>query len=202
VEQPDVYAYPFGENLYINLTNRCWNDCQFCLRRGSNGVGGHYLWLKKEPSVQDVVGQMGSLKDYGEIVFCGFGEPMMRLDTLLKVAAYCKEYGKSVRIDTSGLANLYYGEDITPRLEGLVDTVSISLNATNARDYEAICYPQFGEESYEGMLAFAHYSKTHVKNVIFTVIDNMSDEQIERSRRIADELGVTLRIREYIEPEV
>ena len=93
MERSDVYTYPYEGNLYINLTNRCTNNCEFCVRRGADGVGGHYLWIKKEPTAQEVIAQMDHLDRYREVVFCGFGEPMMRLPELLEVAAYAKEKG-------------------------------------------------------------------------------------------------------------
>ena len=116
MERSDVYTYPYEGNLYINLTNRCTNNCEFCVRRGADGVGGHYLWIKKEPTAQEVIAQMDHLDRYREVVFCGFGEPMMRLPELLEVAAYAKERGKYTRINTNGQAqpHLRPGRDPGP----------------------------------------------------------------------------------------
>ncbi len=197
----DVYAYEFEGKLYINLTNRCTNDCEFCLRRGNEGVGGHYLWIVKEPDAKEVIEQFGELDKYQEVVFCGFGEPTIRLEVLKEVAAYLKKHNKKVRLDTNGLANLYYGRDITPDLEGLVDTVSISLNTSSPEKYEALCHPEFGISSFEGMLDFAKKAKEHIPEVIFSVVDTIGEEEIAKCRNIAQSLGVPLRVRYYIEPE-
>ena len=199
----DVYAYDFGDNLYINLTNRCPNRCVFCLRSSRDGVGGHRLWLEKEPMAQDVIEQMNAYDpaSYNEVVFCGFGEPTERLDVLLEVAAYAKSMHKTVRLDTNGLANLIHGEDVTPRLAGLVDTVSISLNATDAKKYDALCRSQYGETAYEALLDFAKKAKQYVKDVVFTVVDSIGEEEIQKAQRIARACGARLRIREYIAPE-
>lgn len=199
MEHQDIYVYPFGENAYINLTNRCTNDCMFCLRRTQNGVGGHYLWIKKEPSVQEVLTQMGPMANCKEVVFCGYGEPMMRLDVLLKLADFCKQAGKPVRINTNGQANLFYERDVTPQLAGLVDTVSISLNASNAEDYDARCHSQYGEEAFDGLLDFAKRAQKYVPNVVMTILDNLSDEEIEQCKRLCAQRGLQLRIRHYIE---
>jgi TatD family-associated radical SAM protein len=144
---------------------------------------------------------MGDLGRYGEVVFCGFGEPMERLDELLAVAAHAKAQGKKVRVNTCGLANLIHGHDITPRLRGAVDTVSISLNASDARAYDALCQSRFGEAAFAALLDFAARAKDYVPEVVFTVVDSVGEAEIERSRRIAAEVGATLRVRPLIEPE-
>lgn len=197
----DVYAYEFEGKLYINLTNRCTNDCEFCLRRGTDGVGGHYLWIVKEPDAKDVIEQFGDLNKYREVVFCGFGEPTIRLEVLKEVAAYLKKHNKKVRLDTNGLANLYYGRDITPELAGLIDTVSISLNTSSSEEYEALCHPVFGISAFEGMLDFAKKAKEHVPEVILSVVDTIGEDEIAKCRKIAERIGVPLRVRYYIEPE-
>jgi TatD family-associated radical SAM protein len=197
----DVYAYAYGDNLYINLTNRCPNSCVFCLRNDREGVGGHKLWLTKEPSAQDVIGQMGDLRKYNEVVICGFGEPMERLDVLLEVAAYAKANGKKVRVDTCGLANLMYGCDVTPQLEALVDTVSISLNASDSKTYDSLCKSMYGEAAFDALLDFTVKAKAHVPDVMFTVVDSIGEEEIEKAKKIAEQCGVRLRIRTYIKPE-
>lgn len=199
MESKDVYVYDYGDNLYINLTNRCLNDCQYCIRRLTNEVNGHYLWIKREPSAQEVISQLGVISGYKEIVFCGFGEPLIRLDALKVVARYCKEVGQRVRVNTNGLANLLYDCDITPQLDGLVDVVSISLPALDAEMYDFLCHPQFGPKSFEGMLEFARLARDYVDEVYFTIFDSMTDEEIARGKEIAKSVGAKTRIRHFIE---
>ncbi len=126
----DTYVYEYGSGLYVNLTNRCNNNCAFCLRHTNQGVGRHRLWLEHEPTAEQVIEKMQNLSAYEEVVFCGFGEPTLAWETLKQVAAYVKRQGKPVRVNTNGLGNLANGRDITPEAKGLVDTFSISLNAS------------------------------------------------------------------------
>ncbi|MDL2225925.1 TatD family nuclease-associated radical SAM protein [Eubacteriales bacterium OttesenSCG-928-M02] len=198
----DVYAYPYQGNLYINLTNRCTNNCEFCVRRGADGVGGHYLWIKKEPTAEEVIAQMGEdLSPYGEIVFCGFGEPTIRLDVLLQVAAYAKEKGLKVRVNTNGQASLIHGEDITPQLEGKVDCLSVSLNMGDAVGYDNACHSQYGLAAFDGILDFSKAAMAHVPEVILSVVDVIGEEEIQKCKTICAARGIPLRVRSFIEPE-
>lgn len=197
----NTYAYAYGENLYINLTNKCPNDCEFCIRREGEGIGGHKLWLEREPTAQQVIQQMGDLTPYQEVVFCGFGEPMVRLRTLLEVAAYAKAQGKHTRINTNGLANLIHGEDVTPQLRGLIDTISISLNASDAKAYDAVCHSAYGLRAFPALLEFAKRVRQYVPHVQFSVVDTIGAAEIQRSQALADACGVQLRVRAWIEPE-
>lgn len=132
-----------------------------------------------------------------EVVFCGYGEPTLRLDTLVRVACGVKALWPDmpVRINTNGLANLQYGEDITPLLHGCVDTVSISLNAPTAQEYAALCRPAFGEKAYEGLIDFARCARAQVPHVVMTVVDVIGPEAVEACRRVAEAAGVEYRVR-------
>ena len=110
----DTYVYEYGSGLYVNLTNRCNNNCAFCLRHTNQGVGSHRLWLEHEPTAEQVIEKMQDLSAYEEVVFCGFGEPTLAWETLKQIAAYVKQQGKPVRVNTNGLGNLANGRDITP----------------------------------------------------------------------------------------
>ena len=134
----DTYVYEYGSGLYVNLTNRCNNNCAFCLRHTNQGVGRHRLWLEHEPTAEQVIEKMQNLSAYEEVVFCGFGEPTLAWETLKQVAAYVKRQGKPVRVNTNGLGNLANGRDITPEAKGLVDTFSISLNASTPEAYQEL----------------------------------------------------------------
>lgn len=196
----DTYVYSLKDALYINLTNRCTNRCDFCIRTTAAGVGGYDLWMKREPSPADIMEQLEGfdVAASSEIVFCGYGEPMMRLDALLETAAQikCKYPGKRIRINTNGQANLIYGGDITPRLEGLVDAISISLNAPSAKEYDQVCHSVYGGLAFEGMLDFARLAKKYVPEVILSIVDVIGEEDIKKCRSIASSIGVSLRVRE------
>ena len=195
----DTYVYEIENSLYLNITNKCTNNCDFCIRREGDGIEGYSLWLEKEPAVEEVTELIGDPKRYKEIVFCGFGEPTMRLDALLEIAKYIKANGGKVRVNTNGLANLYYRQDITPKFQGLIDVVSISLNASNAKAYDDVCHSRFGEKAFQGLLDFALDCKKVVPTVILSVVDIIGKEEVERCQKIADDLGIHLRVREMIE---
>ena len=202
-------TYEYEDALYVNLTNRCNCNCEFCLRHGK-AQGSIYtedsLWLEHEPSRQEAMDSFLSrdVCSYREIVFCGYGEPTYRLDDILWLVDQLKDrFGDKlppVRINTTGHANLILGRDVCPELKGRIDTVSISLNAITAQEYVALCHPVQGEAAYQAMLDFARECKQYVPHVILTIVDkDKSPEEIQTCRDIAQKLGVTLRIRSFID---
>ncbi len=197
-------TYPVKKGIYVNMTNRCPCSCTFCLRQNADGVyGSDPLWLDREPTVKEVCESIDSwdLNNYEEIVFCGYGEPTERLDDLLLVAKYIKEKSNiKIRINTNGLSDLIHNESTAHKLKGLIDTVSISLNATNEVDYEKVVRPKFGIKSYEAMKKFTKDCVEFVPNVVMTVVDVVtSKEEQQKAKEICESLGATLRIRPYEE---
>ncbi len=197
-------TYPVKNGIYVNMTNRCPCACTFCLRQNGDSVyGSEPLWLDREPTVAEVCESIDTwdLAKYDEVVFCGYGEPTERLEDLLKVAAYIKSKSDiAIRINTNGLADLICGERTAPKLHGLIDTVSVSLNATNEQDYQAVVRPKFGEGSYAAMLKFTEDCVAYVPHVVMTVVDVVtSPEEQERCRRICESIGAVLRVRPYEE---
>ena len=195
-------TYPVKKGIYINMTNRCPCACTFCLRQNGDSVyGSDPLWLEREPTIEEVCADIDKwdLKNYEEIVFCGYGEPTERLDDLLEVAKYIKSKSDiKIRINTNGLCDLIHGEKTAHKLKGLIDTVSISLNATNKEDYLKTVRPKFGIDSYEAMLNFTKDCTNYVPNDIMTVVDVVtSPEEQELCRKICESVGATLRIRPY-----
>jgi TatD DNase family protein len=192
-------VYPIRNSLYLNLTNRCSNLCTFCAKKASYVVKGHDLELSREPSAEELVQAVGDPQRYQEIVFCGFGEPLLRLETVKTVAAELKKKGARVRIDTDGQANLVYGRNILPELKGLVDAVSVSLNAENPEKYQRLCRSPFGEESFHGILDFIREAKKVIPEVVATIVQ-MPGVDVEACRRLAEEeLGVKFKRRAYDE---
>ena len=202
-------TYEYEDALYVNLTNKCNCACEFCLRQG-RAQGSIYtedsLWLEREPTREEALDSFlgRDVCSYREIVFCGYGEPTYRLDDLLWLVDQLKErFGDKlppVRINTNGHANLINGRDVCPELYGRIDTVSISLNATNAADYVALCHPVQGEAAWQAMRDFAWESTAYVPNVVLTIVDkDKTPEEIERCKQIAEGLGVKLRVRSFID---
>ena len=195
-------TYPVKNGIYINMTNRCPCACTFCLRHNDDSIyGSEPLWLEHEPTVDEVCASIDTwdLSKHNEVVFCGYGEPTERLDDLLKVAAHIKAKSDiPIRINTNGLADLIWKEKTAPKLKGLIDTVSVSLNATNKEEYFKLVRPKFGMESYEAMLAFTKDCVNYVPNVIMTVVDVVtSPEEQERCRQICESIGAKLRVRPF-----
>lgn len=197
------FTYVVGNGIYINLTNRCTNRCTFCIRNNGDGAYGvDTLWLEHEPSAEEVLEDLKQydMSKYDEIVFCGYGEPTIRLDVLLEVAKGIKETcNMPIRINTNGHANLIHGKNVAPLFQGLIDTVSISLNTPSADEYEKLCLPVYGKKAYEALIEFAKDCVPYVKNVIFSVVrQTLSEEELKTCREIAEKSGVKLRIRELI----
>ncbi len=193
--------YTLGDTLYVNLTNRCPCRCTFCIRQNGTGVGtADTLWLSHEPSLEQVWEAFSrvDLQAYPEVVFCGYGEPTCALDTLLAVCRRIRETSRiPIRINTNGLGDLIHEKPIAPLLKGWVDTVSVSLNAPTREEYLAVTRPSFGERSFDAMLQFAQDCQAQGISTMFTVVDVLSPEQIEASRKLADALGIPLRVRTY-----
>lgn len=197
-------TYAAGSAIYVNMTNRCPCDCTFCLRQNKDYVfDSDSLWLDREPTVLEVCDSLDAwdLTKFSEIVFCGYGEPTERLFDLLEVAKYIRAKSDiKIRINTNGLADLIWNESTAPKLEGLIDTVSISLNATNREEYFKVVRPKFGIDSYDAMLKFTKDCTKYVPSVIMTVVDVVtSKEEQELCKKICDSVGATLRIRPFVE---
>ena len=190
-------TYRVGDGLYINMTNRCTSDCLFCIRNCTDSVGdADSLWLEREPSREELLRDIQSrdLTQYSEIVFCGFGEPTMRLDDLLWLCKQIKQIcDLSIRVNTNGHASLIAGYDTAPMFAGLVDSMNVSLNAADANEYNELCKPVFGMEAYQGMLEFAKDVKKYVPQVVLSIVAGTTDQ--DACSKVADEVGLSLRIR-------
>lgn len=194
--------YKVHNNLYINLTNRCSSACTFCLRQTRDHMeDSDSLWLEHEPSVEEVKEAFThvDVSAFDEIVFCGFGEPTERFDTLIEIARFIKEnYNKPIRINTNGQGDLINNRRIAPDMKGLIDTISISLNTPTADKYHAIVRSQFGDKAFDAMLAFAKDAKDYVPSVILSTVDTtLTKEEEAECQAICDRLGVTYRIRPW-----
>lgn len=194
--------YEYGRNLYVNLTNQCPCACTFCLRQTRDRMeNSDSLWLSHTPSFDEVKAEFEKfhMEKYEEVVFCGFGEPTEALDVLLETARFIKKhFGKKIRINTNGLGNLIHGKDITPSFEGLIDTVSVSLNTPNPEKYIRLVRPKFGEPSFDAMLSFARSAKKYVPKVVMTTVaTTLTEEEEQQCRDICQSLGAIYRIRPW-----
>lgn len=194
--------YDLNGALYANITNKCPCACTFCIRKNDDTVGKNdSLWLEHEPAVEEIKAAFDEVdtSQYNEVVFCGFGEPMQRPDELLEIARYIKDkVGLKIRINTNGLVKLIDPDFNLEAMKGLVDSVSISLNASDAKKYLEITRSRFGIESYDSMLKFAAEASEIIPNVAFTVVDVIGDEEVALCQKRADSVGVALRVRKFI----
>ena len=205
MEKGFTITYEYGDNLYVNPTNRCNFNCEFCLRHNQSSGGSiytHNLWLKREPSKEELLASIESwdLSKYKQLVFVGFGEPTYRIDDICWVIDQMKARGEKIftRMDTNGTGSLINGRDIAPDFAGRFDMVSISLNTDTAEKYEALC-PPAQPGAYQAMKDFAREVGKYVPTVMMTVVDTIPAEEIENCRKICeDEIGATYRVREYI----
>jgi TatD DNase family protein len=186
-------AYTIRDSLYLNITNRCTNRCSFCIKFHGDYVKGHNLRLPDEPTEEELIRAVGDPLRFSEVVFCGYGEPLLRLETVKKVAGWIKEKGGRVRINTNGHGNLIHGRNILPELSGIVDSVSVSLDAHNEEVYNRICAPAFGN-AFSEVVSFIRAAKDSLPHVQATVVE-IEGVDIEKCRKITDDLGVTLRVR-------
>jgi TatD family-associated radical SAM protein len=196
-------TYEYGDNLYINLTNKCPNSCDFCIRTQADGYYTDCLWLDHDPSSAEVLKNIDErdMSKYSSVVFCGYGEPTEALETMLEVAAEIKRSlpNMEIRLNTNGQSDLINRRPTAHMLKGLIDTVSISLNASSPSEYDKVCHSIYGENAFDGILSFASEAKKHVPNVIFSVVrGSVDDSELTKCEEISKKLGIPLRIREYI----
>jgi TatD DNase family protein len=196
VDSKGKIAYVIRNSLYLNITNLCPNRCVFCSRETNPYVKGHYLRLEKEPTAEELINAIGDPSSYDEVVFCGFGEPTERLDELKTVAKYLKESGAVVRLDTNGLGDLINDRSICEELKGLIDTICISLNTNFEKEYQELCHSSFNGKAYPSLLSFIKKAKGNIPDVMVSVV-GIPEVDIESCRKIAEELGVRFRVREY-----
>ncbi|MBI5102466.1 MAG: YchF/TatD family DNA exonuclease [Nitrospirae bacterium] len=186
-------AYKIRDSLYLNITNRCTNACSFCVRYQSDYVKGHKLRLDHEPGEFEIKEAIGNPAAYREVVFCGYGEPLTRLDLVKEIASWVKLNGGTVRINTNGQANLINGRNVVPELKNLVDSVSISLDAQDRETYNRICNPAY-DSAYEAVLEFIKLAKGSLPSVRVTVVETEGVD-VEKCRAIAAGLGVAFSVR-------
>ncbi|RLG24805.1 metallo cofactor biosynthesis protein [Methanosarcinales archaeon] len=210
----DTVCYEEHGNLYLNITNRCTAECEFCIKRYADGVYGYNLRLDREPLVEEVIALLeesdlshpldqksgrtrSNLKRYDEIVFAGLGEPLTRLDDVIRITRWLKAHGERVRIDTIGHVKLYHSDRcVAAELRDAgVDAVSLSLNAHNAETYNQLCHPS-KPDAYTSMLEFAGDLRDVGIRTRFTVV-NLPIVDIERCRELARDLGCEFKIRGY-----
>lgn len=201
-DRKDTYAYVLDGNLYINLTNKCSNGCDFCVRNERDSYFGYYLWIRQgDPTPEKVIAQVNALGDitrFKEAVFCGFGEPTYKMEELVALCDFFHSKGLSTRLNTNGQGCLINKRDIVPELVGKIDLVNVSLNASCAEKYQPICRSQFGENGFGAMIEFAKACKRAKVNCRFSIVDCIGKEEVDACKKLAASVGVPLLVRDYI----
>ena len=198
----NILVYELDGKIYINLTNKCTNDCIFCLRNDKDDVCGQQLWLDDENSTaEDVIVQLKKFKLSSEIIFCGYGEPLLKFEVLKEVAQYIKNnYPQiKIRVNTNGHANYVYKRNIVPELKGLVDEFSVSLNGESSQEYNELSQPVF-DGAYEEVKKFIKACSDEGIDVVASVVEGYKGRHInlEKCEKIASDLGAKFRVREWI----
>ena len=195
-------VYWLGNSLYLNVTNRCLNSCYFCFRRYKKGVRDFNLKLEKEPTAEEVIEALQKAlnrKFWSEVVFCGFGEPLERLDLVLDVTRWVKKHsGKAVRVDTNGQGYLLNkGRYVVQELKDAgVDKVIVSLNAQDKETYNEVCKPSFSD-AYGNVVEFIKRAKEAGLETEATAV-TIPEVNISEVKELAEKLGVKFSAREYI----
>lgn len=196
---PASLAYRIGRSLYLNITIRCSNRCIFCPKFREYRLKGNNLLLEAEPTFEEVMAAVGKPADIDEVVFCGFGESLLRPDLVVRIARELKQLGNyRIRVNTDGQANLVHGRNILPELAGLVDCISVSLNAPDADTYMRICNTPFGAAGFSAVCEFIREAKIQIPEVIASVV-TVPGTDVDACRAIAESLGAVFRVREYAE---
>ena len=198
-DQSVKIAYRIRNSLYLNITNRCSNRCSFCAKFDDFVVKGHNLLLDGEPAFEEILAAIGQPDpEIDEVVFCGYGEALIRLDLVKRLAAELKRRGYRIRINSDGQANLVHGRDILPELAGLVDCISVSLNAPDAETYIKLCSTPFGAAGFNAVCDFIREARRHIPLVVASAV-TVPGIDIEACRKLAESLGARFRVREYAE---
>lgn len=194
-------VYWLDDNLYLNLTNRCSNNCYFCIRKYRQGISKFNLTLEREPQLEEAIASLKEVtykRSWSEYIFCGFGEPTIRLNTLLRTAKWLyKNQMRPIRINTNGHALLLYPnrEVVDEIKEAGVKRLNVSLNAQNASVYNSVCRPKF-ENAFEKILEFVEKARDSDLCVEITAV-TIPEVKVSEVKKIAENLGVGFRVRQY-----
>lgn len=203
MDKKDTIIYEAHGNLYLNITNRCTTECVFCIKRYSDGVYGYNLRLSREPVLSAIISELEKtdLSKYREVVFTGFGEPLLRLNDVLKITEWLTDRDIPTRLDTIGHARLLYpGRNVARELaDAGMKVISISLNAQDEDTYNQLCHPKY-KSAYKKMLEFARDVSNAGMKLRFTVVD-LPVVDIAKCKELSREYFADFKVRGYSGPE-
>ena len=192
---PQQISYQISNSLYLSITDRCTLVCDFCPKtRGNSVVQGYDLSMDHRPTAEEIIAAIDDPVKYDEIVFCGYGEPTLRLNVLLEVARHIKAGGGRVRINTDGLANLVHKRNTLPEMAECIDALSISMNTQDQATYDRHTQPTL-PGSFDAMLAFLREAPQHISRVTATALHGLEGVDIAACEKLAHECGVSFKKR-------
>ncbi|MCQ2411143.1 MAG: TatD family nuclease-associated radical SAM protein [Elusimicrobiaceae bacterium] len=211
--QPAI-VYRFQNGVYINITNRCPNLCTFCIKtKWKMNFHGHNLNLVAgEPSAADVIASLEKelpKAPFKEVVFCGYGEPTMRLDVLLFVAQTLKGWRAQakyppfdIRLNTNGLGSRINRKNIVPALAAVVDSVCVSLNAQDASTWCKLVRPEPEyQDGYEDVVEFIRQCvRAGFKRVVASCVDTTGADA-QAVRQVAQAAGAEFYLRSFLDEQ-
>lgn len=194
--------YTLEGGTYFNITNKCPCNCAFCIRSKGDAVGeAERLWHDEEPTFDDIRDAIDAydFSSVDEAVFCGYGEPTNAFDNLILSAAYLKEKFPrlKLRLNTNGLSDLINEKPTAGEICRYFDIVSVSLNNPSSEKYDKITRNIYPGKAFPALIEFTKECVRLGTEVHMTVVDVISDEDIEASRKICNECGAHFRLRSF-----
>lgn len=124
-------------------------------------------------------------------------EPTERLELLCKTAAYLKEQGvRCIRLNTNGLSDLLHERKTAQDLHGLVDIVSISLNAGTEEEYRKVTRPKF-PNAFARCRNLQQIARTAFQPSCIALWDILPKAELDAAQALADRQGIPLRVRKF-----
>lgn len=194
--------YTLEGGVYLNITNKCPCNCAFCIRTKGDAVGeAEKLWFDTEPTIDEIKSAIDAF-DFTQVenaVFCGYGEPTNAYDNLVEAAKYIKSVNPSIklRLNTNGLSDLINEKPTAKELSEIFDCISVSLNEPTSEKYDKITRNIYKGRAFDAMLDFTRECVKYCKNVHMTVVDVISDEDIEASRKVCESTGAEFIVRSF-----
>lgn len=194
--------YTLEGGVYLNITNKCPCNCAFCIRSKGDAVGdAKKLWFDTEPTINEIKKAIDDF-DFTKVesaVFCGYGEPTNAYENLVESVKYIRSINPDInlRLNTNGLSDLINGKPTAKELSELFDTISISLNEPTSEKYDKITRNIYEGMAFDTMLDFTSECVKYCNDVRMTVVDVITDEEIEQSRLVCESTGAKFRVRSF-----
>ncbi len=203
MDRPDTIAYRAKGNIYLNITDRCSCSCGFCLAEFTDEVFGYDLTLHAEPDVDEIERAIELEFLDGpadEVVFCGLGEPTMRLDDVLAVTEWLRLRRIPARLVTNGHGELLNpGRDVATELATAgLGAVTVSLNAADPATYDELCRPTFSK-AHRAVIRFARRCVEEGMETTVTALDQPGVD-LDDCEALARAIGAEFRARRLVAP--